>query len=156
MNRTAKLITSILICLFAGLVGSVFTMPAIPTWYAGLNKPSFSPPNWLFGPVWTTLYVLMGISFFLVWEKLKKNPKAKSALDIFVLQLVLNCLWSVIFFGLKAPLLALIEIILLWLVILITIINFFKISKTAGWLLVPYLAWVSFASFLNWTIWRLN
>jgi len=132
-------------------VGSIFTTPAIPGWYATLQKPSFSPPNFLFAPVWTTLYILMGISLALIL-----NKKNKTAIIFFVVQLVLNSLWSILFFGLKSPKLAFVEIIFLWLAILITILKFFKISKLAGWLFVPYLLWVSFASVLNLTIVRLN
>jgi len=132
-------------------VGSIFTTPAIPGWYATLQKPSFSPPNFLFAPVWTTLYILMGISLALIL-----NKKNKTAIIFFVVQLVLNSLWSILFFGLKSPKLAFVEIIFLWLAILITILKFFKISKLAGWLFVPYLLWVSFASFLNLTIVKLN
>jgi len=132
-------------------VGSIFTTPAIPGWYATLQKPSFSPPNFLFAPVWTTLYILMGISLALIL-----NKKNKTAIIFFVVQLVLNSLWSILFFGLKSPKLAFVEIIFLWLAILITILKFFKISKLAGWLFVPYLLWVSFASVLNLTIVKLN
>jgi len=132
-------------------VGSIFTTSAIPGWYATLQKPSFSPPNFLFAPVWTTLYILMGISLALIL-----NKKNKTAIIFFVVQLVLNSLWSILFFGLKSPKLAFVEIIFLWLAILITILKFFKISKLAGWLFVPYLLWVSFASFLNLTIVKLN
>lgn len=156
VNKLVRFSISILICLLVGLVGSVFTMPAIPTWYASLNKPLFSPPNYLFGPVWTTLYILMGISFFLVWGKLKQNQKAKMGIDIFILQLILNCLWSAVFFGLKSPGLALLVIVILWLAILATIAKFKEVSRPASLLLVPYLLWVSFALILNFAIFRLN
>lgn len=151
-----KLVISIIICQFAGFIGSFFTNPSIPTWYATLEKPPFTPPNWLFAPVWITLFLLMGISAFLVWRKGLKELRIKTALSIFFIQLILNTLWSVIFFGFRAPLAGLIEIAVLWIAILLTILNFFKISKTAGILLIPYILWVSLAAVLNFSIWRLN
>jgi tryptophan-rich sensory protein len=150
-----KLVISIIICQLAGMIGSVFTMPAIPGWYANLNKPSFSPPNWLFGPVWILLYTLMGISLYLVWNQ-KGSVGTKTALIFFAVQLGLNTLWSLIFFGLRLPLAAFLEILVLWLFILLTILKFFPISKVAAYLLIPYLLWVSFASLLNFYIFRLN
>ncbi len=150
------MITFILLCEMAGLIGSIFTMPAIGTWYADLNKPSFSPPNWIFGPVWTILYALMGISAYLVFSKGWKNKKIKNAVNMFSLQLILNVLWSVIFFGAKNPFLALVEITILWAAIFVTIKKFNEISKTAGNLLVPYLAWTSFAAILNLSIVLMN
>ncbi len=146
----------ILLCEMAGLIGSIFTIPAIGTWYAELNKPSFSPPNWVFGPVWIALYALMGISACLVFSKGWKNKKIKNAISIFSLQLVLNVLWSVIFFGAKNPFLALAEMAILWIAIFVTIKKFNEISKTAGNLLIPYLAWVSFAAILNLSIVLMN
>lgn len=168
MNKSIKFIVSITVCLLVGFVGSVFTTPAIANWYAFLNKPSFSPPNWLFAPVWTTLYILMGISLALVWNGIKEDKKDKkdkkdktdkrvqTAIIFFAFQLVLNSVWSILFFGLKSPGLALVEIVFLWLAILLTIIKFYKISKIAACLLIPYLAWVSFASILNFAILKLN
>lgn len=143
------LVLSIGLCLGAGVLGSFFTFSAIPDWYAALNKPSFSPPNWIFGPVWTTLYIMMGISLYLVWQK-KKVPL------VFWAQLFLNAIWSIIFFGMKNPGLALIDIIALWITIVLTIKSFSKISKPAGYLLIPYLLWVSFAAILNLSIVLLN
>ena len=151
-----KLAISILINLLAGFIGSIFTTPQISTWFATLKKPSFSPPNWLFGPVWTALFILMGISLFLVWRKGLNYPSVKIALIIFGAQLLLNILWSFLFFAQRAPLTGFIEIILLWVMILITILVFYPISKTAGLLLIPYILWVSFASILNFSLWRLN
>ena len=151
-----KLVISIIICLGAGFIGSFFTTPAIPTWYAILKRPPFAPPNWLFAPVWTTLFVLMGISAFLVWRRGLNDPQVKIALGIFIVQLILNALWSVMFFGLRSPLAGLIDIAILWIAILLTILNFFKISTAAGLLLIPYILWVSFAAVLNFSIWRLN
>ncbi len=156
MSKALKLIISILICQGAGVLGSLFTSPAITTWYASIQKPSFNPPNWIFAPVWTLLFLLMGISLYLIWDKGLENKKAKTAIFLFAIQLVLNILWSIIFFGLKSPLYAFIEIIMLWFAILFTIISFYKISKTAAFLLLPYILWVSFASVLNFSILTLN
>ena len=146
-----KLIAAIIICQLAGIIGAVFTGPSIPTWYTSLNKPAFNPPAWLFGPVWTLLYLLMGIALYFVWL----SPK-KQAIGWFIIQLGLNVLWSLIFFGFRAPLFALIEIIFLWYAILFTIIWFYKVSRVAAYLLVPYLLWVSFACVLNLAIVLLN
>lgn len=151
-----KLISAILICEAAGILGSLFTASAIPTWYATLNKPSFNPPNWVFAPVWTTLFAMMGVAAFLVWKKGLSQPGVKLALGLFLLQLLFNFLWSVMFFGLHSPLAGLIDIAALWITLAITIWLFFKLSTVAGMLLLPYLAWVSFASVLNFALWRLN
>ncbi len=151
-----KLIVAVILCLMVGYIGSFATTPAIPTWYATLNKPPFSPPNWLFAPVWTTLYILMGISLYLVWTKGTKIKKNKEAINLFLIQLGLNFLWSFIFFGFKNPSLAFLELVALWVVLLITILRFLKISKTAGYLLIPYILWVSFATILNLSIVLLN
>jgi len=150
-----KLAASVIVCLLAGFLGSLFTTPAIPTWYAALEKPIFTPPGWLFAPAWTTLFILMGISLFLVWRK-RGHPQFKPALVFFIVQFILNILWSALFFGLRSPLLGLIEIAVLWVTILLTIIYFFKVSRPAGVLLVPYILWVSFASLLNCYVWILN
>lgn len=151
-----KLVVSIAACLAAGAIGSVFTRSAIPTWYAALEKPAFSPPNWLFAPVWTLLYILMGVAAFLVWRKGLANQQVRVSLIIFLIQLVLNALWSVVFFGLKSPLYGFILIVVLWLAILVTILRFYKISRVASVLMWPYLIWVTFASVLNMSIWLLN
>ncbi|MFZ1987651.1 MAG: TspO/MBR family protein [Minisyncoccia bacterium] len=157
VRNTFKLTVAIVISELAGIIGSVFTTPSIAGWYATLVKPALNPPAWVFGPVWTTLFALMGIAAFLVWEKGLGHRDVKIALGIFAGQLVLNTLWSIIFFGLHSPGGALVEIVfLLWLAILATIIAFYKISRPAAWLLVPYIAWVSFAAYLNFTIWLLN
>jgi len=153
-KKTAKgnfwlLISSIAICQGAGILGSLVMVPAISGWYQTLVKPSFNPPNWLFGPVWTLLYFLMGISLYLIWTR-------KGELKWFWAQLILNSLWSFLFFGLKSPGLALIEIVFLWLTILVTIKSFLKVYRPAAYLLYPYLAWVSFASILNFSVWILN
>lgn len=151
-----KLVVSIVACQCAGLIGSVFTRSAIPTWYATLQKPPFTPPNWLFLPAWVTLYVLMGISAFLIWRKGLDDRRIRTALIIFLIQLILNALWSIVFFGLESPLYGVIVIIALWVAILFTLLRFFKISKAAGILLIPYIIWVSFAAALNTSIFVLN
>ena len=150
------LVSAIVISQLVGAIGSLFTAQAIPTWYATLAKPALNPPAWVFGPVWTTLYVLMGVAAFLVWRKGWARREGKIALAVFVGQLLLNTLWSVLFFVLHSPGGALIEIVLLWGAIVATIIAFAKISKLAAWLLAPYLAWVSFAIYLNYAFWSLN
>ena len=151
-----KLVVSIVTCLGAGAIGSIFTRSAIPTWYATLEKPSFTPPNWLFAPAWTLLYILMGIAAFLVWRKGLENRQVRTALIVFLVQLILNALWSVVFFGLESPLYGLIVISILWIAILVTIIKFFRISRVASVLMWPYLLWVTFAAVLNSSIWLLN
>jgi translocator protein len=151
-----KLVVSIVACLAAGAIGSIFTRSAIPTWYATLQKPVFSPPNWLFAPVWTLLYILMGIAAFLVWRKGLENRQVRIALIFFLIQLVLNASWSVVFFGLESPLYGLIVISILWVAILVTVTKFFKISRAASMLMWPYLLWVTFAAVLNSSIWLLN
>ena len=154
-NDLIKLITAVSLTVVLGAVGGLVTAPEIPTWYAGLTKPSFNPPNWLFGPVWTTLYILMGISCYLVWKQ-PPSTERNRALSVFIIQFVLNFCWSFIFFGMHATGWALAEMILLWITILITIFSFARFSKTAAWLLVPYISWVSFAMLLNGAIWRFN
>lgn len=151
-----KLIISLLLCLGAGFLGSLFTTPAIDTWYATLLKPFFNPPNWIFAPVWTTLFILMGIALYLIWQKGLKNKKAKVAVGFFIVHLGFNSLWSIIFFGLHNPGLAFIDIVLLWLMIVFLIYYFYGLNKLAAWLLMPYLLWVSFATILNYSIWLLN
>jgi len=153
---TFKLIASIIACQLAGVIGSVFTTPAIPTWYAALAKPPFTPPSWLFAPAWITLYLLMGISASIVWRVGLDQKRVRTALILFLVQLVLNALWSVAFFGLQSPLSGIIVIVLLWAAILLTILKFFRISTPAGALLVPYIAWVTFAATLNAYIYVLN
>lgn len=150
-----KLFVSLFFPFLAGFIGLVFTFPSIFTWYASLNKPSFSLPNFVFGPVWTTLYFLMGVSFYLVLEN-KDGQKKKEAIYIFAFQLALNSLWSIAFFGLKNPLLSSFIIIALWFAIVLMIVKFYRINKVAGFLNLPYLFWVSFASVLNFAIYALN
>lgn len=140
----------------AGIIGSLFTYESIESWYSTLAKPELAPPNWVFAPVWTTLFVLMGIAAFLVWRKGWARTDVRVALALFAGQLVLNTLWSILFFGLQSPGAALIEIAVLWCAIAATMVAFWRISNAAGWLLVPYLAWVSFATYLNAMLWILN
>ena len=156
MKNTYKFIISIVTPPLAGFIGSLFTTPSIPNWYAGLIKPELNPPSWVFAPVWTILYLMMGLAAFLVWKEGYERREVRHALKLYAFQLVLNMAWSIIFFGLKNPAAALIEIIILWLAILATIFAFFKVSKLAGSLLVPYILWVSFATYLTYSIWALN
>ncbi|MFP4401269.1 MAG: TspO/MBR family protein [Candidatus Woesearchaeota archaeon] len=146
------LIFSIVICQLAGVIGSIFTAPSIDTWYKTLEKPFFTPPNWLFAPVWILLFFLMGISLYLILKE-KKN---EFALRFFFIQLGLNTLWSILFFGLQSPVIAFVDIILLWTFILLTIISSYKINRWAAFILIPYILWVSFASALNIAIAFLN
>jgi len=155
VNKLIRLLALVIICEGVGILGSFFTAPAISTWYVTLNKASFNPPNYVFGPVWITLYFLMAVSLFLILEKKLKKQK-NFLIVLFSLQLFLNFLWSVIFFGWHQPLLALIEIGVLWVVIALLIIDFWKFSKPAAILLIPYILWVSIASFLNLSIVLLN
>lgn len=156
INNILKLIIAIAVSELAGIIGSVFTTPSIAGWYADLVRPEFAPPNWVFGPVWTTLFALMGIAAFLIWKRGIDRRDVKIALGVFIGQLVLNTLWSIIFFGMHSPGGAFVEIIFLWLAIFATIFFFAKISKGAALLLMPYILWVSFAAYLNFSIYILN
>jgi benzodiazapine receptor len=151
-----KLIASVLVCQFAGILGSVFTLSSLDNWYSLLEKPIFNPPSWGFFPVWTLLYTLMGISLYIVWEKGLQDRDVKIGLIVFGMQLILNTLWSFLFFGLRSPYYGLVEIVFLWLAIILTIVQFNKVSKIASYLLVPYILWVSFAALLNYYLWTLN
>jgi len=155
-NSFFKLLIAIAVSEITGVIGSVFTVSAIPTWYATLAKPALTPPSWVFGPVWTALYALMGIAAFLVWNNGLGRKDVRKALSVFGIQLVLNALWSIVFFNLQSPGWALVNIALMWLAIVCTMILFYKISKPAMWLLVPYILWVSFALYLNYSIYILN
>lgn len=154
IKKPQYLVFFILISLLAGLIGSFFTVQSVAEWYPSLAKPWFSPPSWVFGPVWTILYVLMGISAYLV--HISGDIRAKKALPFFSLQLVLNALWSVAFFGSRSPLLGFIVIVFLWIAILITMLRFNEISEKSALLLAPYILWVTFAAFLNLSIVLLN
>jgi len=153
-SKVLRLAACIVLCELAGLIGAVFTTPAIPTWYASLAKPAFSPPNWLFAPVWTALFALMGVSLYLAWSK--GLTKSRMAAAAFAIQFALNIGWSFLFFGLKSPLYAFAEIVMLWVSIAATIALFWKLDRRAALMLVPYICWVSFASLLNYAVWTLN
>jgi tryptophan-rich sensory protein len=156
LGRPLKAILFVLAAELLGSVGTIATSPAIDGWYKTLTKPSFNPPNWLFGPAWTILFALMGLSAFLIYEKGFKKKEVRSALKVFALQFVFNVAWSFIFFGGRMIGVALIEIVIMWFLILATIVKFNRISKTAGLLLIPYLLWVTFATILNAAIGLLN
>lgn len=156
IKKLPLLITFILLCEAAGIIGAFFTINAIPTWYAALNKPSFNPPPSIFGPTWTVLYLLMGISLYLVWLKKGAVKLADWGVKVFLVHLLLNFLWTPVFFGLKNISLALVIILMIWGLIIYMIYLFWKIDKKAAYLLLPYLAWVSFASILNFSIMLLN
>lgn len=151
------LVGFILVCESAGAIGSIFTMPSVGTWYAALAKPFFTPPGWLFAPVWFILYAWMGIAAYLVWQKRKEKPaEVIAALLFFALQLIVNVKWSLLFFGLHSPLYGLVAIFALLALILVTALKFYRIDKRAGYLFIPYIAWVIFAALLNASIWMMN
>ncbi len=157
LSNIIRLLACIIFCLLIGGLGGAATSGEIGTWYITIKKPDWNPPNWLFAPVWTTLYALIGVALYLVWNDKSVNPvQKKIAIIAFMIQLFLNFLWSFVFFKWHEIGLALLEIIVLWLAIVINIVLFYKIRKLAAWILLPYLAWVSFASFLTFTIWQLN
>lgn len=157
MGKYLRIIYVVAICLAIGYLSSLVTQSSIDTWYPTIEKPFFNPPNWVFAPVWTLLFIMMGVAGGLVWNKLESNEKeVKKALFFFTAQLLLNALWSYLFFGLNNILLALIEIVLLWLIIYETFVLFKQLDKTAGRLLIPYLVWVGFATILTGSIYYLN
>lgn len=157
MNKYLKIAVCVATCLAVGYLSGVATQSSVQTWFPTLEKPVFNPPSWVFMPVWTMLYILMGVAAGLVWDKMENDKhEVRTALLFFIMQLALNALWSVLFFALRNPLLALIEIVVLWFMIYETWYRFKTIDKTASLLLVPYLAWVSFAAVLNAGIWWLN
>ncbi|MDE3135241.1 MAG: tryptophan-rich sensory protein [Acidobacteriota bacterium] len=141
------------ICFFAAWLGSRFTRPSLAPWYASLAKPFWTPPNWVFGPAWTILFALMAIAGWLVW---RQTGYLTLPMVLFALQLVLNVAWSWLFFGMQSPAAGMLEIVFLWLAILATTIVFWRLNHVAGWLFVPYLAWVAYAASLNFAIWRMN
>lgn len=153
-HKLSRLLLALIIPQAAGLLGSLFTSQGVNTWYKTINKPSFNPPDWIFAPVWTLLFILMGVSFYLVWQT--TFARKKCAYRIFFIQLIFNILWSVIFFGFQNPQLAFMEILVLWIMIFINICFFYQINKLASYLMIPYLAWVTFAAVLNFSIWQLN
>ena len=157
MNKITRILVVVVTCLAIGYFSGMVTRSAIITWYPTLVKPSFNPPNWIFAPVWSMLYIMMGVAAGLVWNRIDHEKETvKNALIFFAVQLGLNALWSFLFFGLKNPLLAGVEIIILWLMIYETYTKFAKINSIAGYLFLPYLIWVSFAMVLNGSIWWLN
>jgi translocator protein len=155
MNKNIKLFISIAIPLLVGFTSGYFTAGGVKDWYLTIQKPWFNPPSWIFAPVWTSLYILMGVALYRVWRQ-PPSPARQLAFILFGVQLTLNFCWSFLFFYLHQPFLALIEILLMWLFILLTIFQFAKVDKWAPWLLVPYIVWVSFATILNAAIWQLN
>lgn len=156
MSKLNRIITAVVVSELIGIAATPFTLAAIPVWYQSLNKPFLSPPNWIFGPVWTVLYALMGIAAGLIWQKGLKNKKVKKALIYFIMQLFFNFLWSLIFFGMRLPVLALIDILVLFAYIVITMLEFQRVSKPAAYLMIPYLFWVVFATYLNFSIVMFN
>jgi len=156
VREIPKFIVSILIVFLTGAVGTVFTLKEITTWYVNIPKPAWTPPNWAFGPIWTTLYVLIGISLFLVWREGLGRKEVKIAIVVFAVQLLLNLVWSLIFFGTHNIAGGLVMVIMLWISILINIIIFYRISKPAGLILVPYIIWVSIAAYLNYSVYLLT
>lgn len=156
VNKYLKLTILVSVCELTGLAAAPFTASSVSTWYTTLNKPWFNPPNWIFAPVWTILYFLMGLAAYLVFQEGWTKPHVRRGLIYFAVQLVLNFAWSLVFFGLKQPTWAFVEILVLWTVILFTIITFYEISKTAAYLMLPYILWVSFALLLNFSIALLN
>lgn len=156
MKKLLIKIGLVILPLVAGLIGSLTTMPNIPTWYETLLKPSFNPPNYLFGPVWTILYILMGVALLLVFQSHESKSHKEFAYTVFGSQLVLNALWSIVFFGLHDLWTAFLIILILWVLIVINILTFQKISRPSAWLLVPYILWVTFASVLNFAVAWLN
>lgn len=156
MQKLAKFIISIIIPFITAAIGSFFTSSAVMTWYTTLQRPSFSPPNWIFAPVWTILYLMMGIALYFVWAEGWDKKPVKIAMTVFFIQLALNALWSIIFFGLHLPFYAFVEIIFLWFSIYLTMLLFSNVSRKAAYLLVPYILWVSFAVVLNYYIFMLN
>ncbi len=157
MNKITRILVVVFICLAIGYLSGTVNSSSVTTWYPTIVKPSFNPPNWIFAPVWIVLYIMMGIAAGLVWNQIEfEKETVKKALIFFAIQLVLNALWSYLFFGLQNPMLAGLEIIILWLMIFETYIQFSKINKISGYLFIPYLAWVSFAAILNGSIWWLN
>lgn len=156
MSNIVKAIIAIAIPLMVGATSGFFTVTGVESWYQTIQKPLWNPPNWIFGPVWTTLYIMMGVALFLVWKEDTSEELKKIAFTLFAIQLILNFFWSFIFFNQQQPGWALVEIIAMWVFILLTIFAFAQVNKTAAWLLVPYISWVSFATILNYTIWQLN
>lgn len=155
LSNIVTIVICIMIPLMVGGISGFATVTGVDSWYSTINKPSFNPPNWIFGPVWTFLYILMGVSLYLIWKSPASDAK-NIALYVFAIQLLLNFAWSFLFFYFQRPGLALIEIFLLWATILFMIITYYKIDRIAAYIQIPYLLWVSFASLLNGAVWVLN
>lgn len=156
MKNGIKFLASLALPLAVGAVGGLLTRPEIAGWYRSIQKPSWQPPAGVFGPVWTTLYLLMGLAFYRVWQSPASPQQKKQAAVLWIVQLALNLCWSVLFFNRHQIGWALVEILVLWLAIVLTVFSFARVSKTAAWLMVPYAGWVSFAVLLNWALYRLN
>jgi tryptophan-rich sensory protein len=156
MNNIVKLIIAVSIPVAVGATSGFFTATGVSNWFQTINKPSWNPPGWIFGPVWTTLYVMMGFALYLIWKSDATVEFKKTAISLFAAQLLLNFFWSFIFFNQHQIGWAVLEIIAMWVLILLTIFAFARVNNTAAWLLVPYISWVSFATILNYTIWKLN
>jgi len=156
LYKLRRLLIAVGISELAGFIGAGFTAAAIPTWYAALEKPSLNPPSWVFGPTWLLLYLLMGIAAYLVWERGWEHIWVRHSIKLFAVQLVLNAAWSIIFFKYQNPGWALVDIVALWIAVVATIGAFAKHSRLAAALMIPYILWVSFATYLNYSIWMLN
>lgn len=156
MNAFGRLLASLAIPQAVGILSGLATVRGVRDWYPGLVKPSFNPPSWVFAPVWTALYLAMGVAAWLVWQRGLETPGVRVALAAFLVQLALNGLWSILFFGLHSPALAFVEIVILWAAIGVTTVLFFRQAAAAGWLMAIYWAWVTFAAVLNFSLWRLN
>ncbi len=156
VKKIARGLISLGLPFSAAAIGSYFTTPAVKGWYQDINKLSFSPPDWLFAPVWTILFLLMGIAFYIVWSNRKKDKERRVAITLFIIQLILNAFWSILFFGIPNFAAAFVEIVILWIFIILTMIAFKRVSKRAYYLLIPYLLWVSFAMVLNLGLWLIN
>lgn len=156
VKELPKLFASFFVVFLSAFIGNYFTFPEITSWYVTLTKPLWTPPNWVFGPVWTTLFILMAISLFLVWRQGLERKEVKYAILIFAVQLILNMMWSIVFFGMHSLLGGFAVILILWIAILCNIFAFYIISKPAGLLLIPYIVWVSIASYLNYSVYLLN
>ena len=155
-KKVLRFIISIIICQSAGIFGSLFTFEAVPDWYITLEKPFFAPPNWIFGPVWIILYYLMGVSLYIVWKDKLESKTRNIFFIVFGIQLILNAFWSFLFFGLRSPLLGLIDVLILDAMVAVTIIYAKRVSKYAAMLLIPYMVWIIIASVLNYAILVLN
>ncbi len=150
-----SLLPFVAVCFAAAGIGALATRSSVKSWYPHLSRPDWTPPDWVFGPVWTTLYLMMAISAWLVWRG-TSSATARVALTLFGIQLVLNVLWSVVFFGLRRVGAAFAEVLLLWMMLIATAVAFYPLSLLAAWLLIPYIAWVGLASYLNFRIWQMN